>query len=861
MIRSSDIAERKQRAALIMKESTCSRFHRQNFPDIEPVNRNGSGLVRNRINAFTAQASRTTTTPATSTKVSPKRKSNEPTSPVKTKSQKTAELVSPRRLRLVGDEITPRVLNQVESKIEYYERLGKELSELAAKKSVGSPMKDPLSQHNLLHQSQIDYLKAELETVRRELAELNEQDALNKEEIERLKSEAEREKAELDIFREEKSKMEAQIAEHKAEWERIHEKRSEKLERASIGLAEIREIREETITEQDHYDEMMEKIRQLLDQQEQQKEAVERLAREDEARVDRIGRLLFAQATTAEEEAMHENQQLMTRTVEQEKIIARLMDELKKKTLDMQQVTELLNEEMADHQELAEETRVKIALHLHTIENLTLESEASRDEIERLKAIIEELQKERDELTQQVLQLQALLHCRDETIARLEQELEQLKEAVDSLEVERDEVLSRLNDCEAQLREKEETEKIYQRKIRSVHSEIDSRLEAAGAAGEDRNRCQSMELELLEDQLNTEREHLLKVQEEYQSHYKDMHNLELFRDFAEEIFERNYEEEREREAIITELENNISQLRHETADNHAKLEATRDLLEEEQKKSLDLQVALADVRMQLHDSRVESELLRERANIEEKLNNRLVRLTTDSNSSGMYHVIENYRKNMHHQVREEEKDDEIRQLKERLEEREDQIETLKNLLLRRKEKNKAHVEQVGRFYQSQLNQILGTPEFSHINDRLTRDEMGSPPRLDLLSPAPVRAPAPTPSTTPQSTPTKKLPAPSGGSRDLVAWIDLKIASVVRRSPRHSVSGAVPHNSPLRKTSWVPITKEVPSSGVKAAAQTMPIRGITPKKSEPLIFSLADNRADNKTDVRTVFKPVSGNAIV
>lgn len=43
---------------------------------------------------------------------------------------------------------------------------------------------------------------------------------------------------------------------------------------------------------------------------------------------------------------------------------------------------------------------------------------------------------------------------------------------------------------------------------------------------------------------------------------------------------------------------------------------------------------------------------------------------------------------------------------------------IQDLLQRRKEKNKLHVEQIGKFYKSQLSQILSTSDMSYVNNKL-----------------------------------------------------------------------------------------------------------------------------------------------
>lgn len=51
-----------------------------------------------------------------------------------------------------------------------------------------------------------------------------------------------------------------------------------------------------------------------------------------------------------------------------------------------------------------------------------------------------------------------------------------------------------------------------------------------------------MELELLEEQLRTEREYLESMREEYKAQFDEAKTLELFRDFAEDYFEKTFEE-------------------------------------------------------------------------------------------------------------------------------------------------------------------------------------------------------------------------------------------------------------------------------------------------------------------------------
>lgn len=51
-----------------------------------------------------------------------------------------------------------------------------------------------------------------------------------------------------------------------------------------------------------------------------------------------------------------------------------------------------------------------------------------------------------------------------------------------------------------------------------------------------------MELELLEHQLNTEREYLAKIKGQYESQQSDISDLKLFRDFAEDVLDKHYDE-------------------------------------------------------------------------------------------------------------------------------------------------------------------------------------------------------------------------------------------------------------------------------------------------------------------------------
>lgn len=56
------------------------------------------------------------------------------------------------------------------------------------------------------------------------------------------------------------------------------------------------------------------------------------------------------------------------------------------------------------------------------------------------------------------------------------------------------------------------------------------------------DRCQTLEMELLEEQLRTEREYVNSLRQEYEAQHDETTTLELFRDFAEDYFEKTYDE-------------------------------------------------------------------------------------------------------------------------------------------------------------------------------------------------------------------------------------------------------------------------------------------------------------------------------
>lgn len=129
---------------------------------------------------------------------------------------------------------------QVETKIEYYERLAKDLNDLANKRASDPAKKDQLQGQTELHDSQIDFLESELVTLRRyhhhlpaKIHHSNHRDMIYRD-MSLLESQQEKSAEMISV-------LEVQLVEERDRLKATREEVTSHISRTSLTLAETRD--------------------------------------------------------------------------------------------------------------------------------------------------------------------------------------------------------------------------------------------------------------------------------------------------------------------------------------------------------------------------------------------------------------------------------------------------------------------------------------------------------------------------------------------------------------------------------------------------------------------------------------------
>eukprot|EP01117_Protostelium_nocturnum_P008727 TRINITY_DN3128_c0_g1_i4.p1 TRINITY_DN3128_c0_g1~~TRINITY_DN3128_c0_g1_i4.p1 ORF type:complete len:627 (-),score=320.06 TRINITY_DN3128_c0_g1_i4:116-1744(-) len=496
---------------------------------------------------------------------------------------------------------------------------------------------------------------------------------------------------------------------------------------------------------------------------------------------------------------------------EKEDLVYNLTRAFQSKAEALEEVKKMLMEEMKEGEVSMQRASNRMKYQLEEIEELSAEVRTANEEIFLLEDKLDTSERQREKLESELENLRREIQVQEEIIKRLEASLLEREEENKGLRKELKEQKDRIQQLEEAYEEILENDAQAMNRISDLKSNMTDQLVKTQTVIEEQTKVQREELDILEKQLEIEREYLSSIQKQYEEQFSGNQQLETFREFAEDYMDRTHDESINREKRINQLEMAVSSANYKLEMSLAELETTKEHLEECKEREMENQLAISKLKIELHDKKAEIEFLEQRASIEIKLNRALVRLNQDS--SNTYKLLQDMDRLVHDTPAESNIDiiselqkevhtrgHEVQLLTDRIEEKDEQIETLKKLLQTRKEKNQIHVENVGKFYESQLKAVLSSQDVAYANRRL--DLQGNEiPLPHLYSPEPTRAPASTPNLTPAHSQQRKsisnIPSPStrrGAESPLV-----------RRPSISSISKNTPSKipmSPSRKTTSI-----------------------------------------------------------
>lgn len=474
-----------------------------------------------------------------------------------TPNKSTSERTSPKRKLGALDGFNP----QVETKIEYFERLARELGNAKRMKNSSEKVTayQEQSQENLVH---IQMLENELESVRKETATLCEEKRKSEEAYQMLEQRWNSERNQLILLETQITDLEGTVSRQRSEVEALQLTKLQKDEHIKSLEMNFESEKEQWKTEQAKLVGSLDNLRQMN----HSKVAFEQEVRKEIARL---------------EQSEQDHQKKIT------------------------ELAKLLEEELNEGEEFQNQVQKELNY-------LKTKLEEQYQEKHILLQQIEEKNQQRERLEEEIGVLREKMEAQTKAIEKLQQELETEKSSVASLQEELLNERLRTQQLENNIQESNVKRQQLLGDMESLKIEMKEQLLKGQESLESQQANQQEELRLLRFQLELERDQHALIQKQLKEELEYTDETIEFREQIENAFENQFEELQRKVTRIRQLEETINLQNRQLEDLNVELSVYKKEIDRYRQSHLDLQVQLAKMNTLMLEKEIELEQLSQR---------------------------------------------------------------------------------------------------------------------------------------------------------------------------------------------------------------------------------------------------------